>query len=92
VSRILEARKIAKERMSGCPALAGDLTARWAGPDGTATASALRTDPDEQKSVLQLVYDTEIAASHQCAAPTGDDALILLLARSSAQTRESSHR
>jgi tetratricopeptide (TPR) repeat protein len=91
VNRILAARSIAKERMSGCAALPADLTARWASPDATVRASALRTDPDRQKAVLQLVYDTEIAASRQCAAPTGDDALLLLLARSSAQTRESSH-
>jgi len=91
VNRILAARTIAKQRMSGCAALAGDLTARWAGPDGTASASALRNDPDRQKSVLQLAWDTEIAASRQCGAPTGDDALLLLLARPSAQTEETGH-
>jgi hypothetical protein len=91
VNRILTARTIAKQRMSGCAGVAGDLTARWAGPDATADASALRTDPDRQKAVLQLAYDTEIAASRQCGAPTGDDALLLLLARSTAQTEEASH-
>ncbi|HEU5021164.1 MAG TPA: tetratricopeptide repeat protein [Bryobacteraceae bacterium] len=92
VRRILAARTIAEQRMSACSALPEDLTARWAGPDGTAAASALRTDPDIQKSVLQLVYDTEIVASHRCSAATGDDALLLLLARSSAQIRETSHQ
>ena len=92
VNRILAARAIAKQRISGCAAAPGDLTARWAGPDATANASALRTDPDLQKAVLQLVYDTEIAASQQCGTPTGDDALLLLLARSSAQKEETSHQ
>jgi tetratricopeptide (TPR) repeat protein len=91
VNRILAARTIAKQRMSGCAAVEGDLTARWAGPDATASASALLNDPDRQKAVLQLAYDTEIA-SQRCGAPTGDDALLLLLARSSAHTEESSHQ
>jgi hypothetical protein len=92
VSRILAARTIAKQRMSGCAAVAGDLAARWADPDATVRASALLDDPDRQKAVLQLAYDTEIAASKRCGAPTGDDALLLLLARSSAQTEETSHQ
>ncbi|HVW11311.1 MAG TPA: tetratricopeptide repeat protein [Bryobacteraceae bacterium] len=92
VKRILAARTIAKNRMSGCPATAGNLTNRWTAPEATATAAALLTDPDRQKAVLQLAYDTEIAASQQCGAPTGDDALLLLLARSSAQTEETSHQ
>ncbi|HEY4087276.1 MAG TPA: tetratricopeptide repeat protein [Bryobacteraceae bacterium] len=92
VNRILAARTIAKQRMSGCPAVTGDLTARWAGPDATASASALLNDPDRQKAVLQLAYDTEIAASQRCGAPTGDDALLLLLARSSRRTEETNHQ
>jgi len=92
VNRILAARAIAKLRMSGCAAAPKDLTARWAGADATANASALLTDPDRQKAALQLIYDTEIAASQHCGAPTGDDALLLLLARSFAQTEETSHQ
>ncbi|HVY94753.1 MAG TPA: tetratricopeptide repeat protein [Bryobacteraceae bacterium] len=92
VNRILAARAIAKQRMSGCPAVAESLSARWASPDATANASALRTDPDRQKAVLQLAYDTEITASQQCGAPTGDDALLLLLARASSRAEETSHQ
>jgi hypothetical protein len=78
--------------MSDCAAISGDLAARWASPDATVAASALRSDPDRQKAVLQLVWDTEIAASRRCGAPTGDDALLLLLARSSGHTEETSHQ
>lgn len=92
VNRILAARTIAKQRMSDCAAISGDLAARWASPDATVAASALRSDPDRQKAVLQLVWDTEIAASRRCGAPTGDDALLLLLARSSGHTEETSHQ
>ena len=92
VNRILADRTIAKQRMSGCPAIAGDLTARWAGPEGTANASALLNDPDRQKAVLRLAYDTEIAASQRCGPPVGDDALLLLLARASAHTGENGHQ
>ncbi len=92
VNRILAARTIAKQRMSGCAAIGGNFAARWTGPDATASASAMLSDPDQQKAVLQLVYDTEIAASQRCGAPAGDDALLLLLARSAAHTEESSHQ
>ena len=32
---------------------------------------------------MKLVYDTETQTSQICGAPTGDDALLLLLAKSS---------
>jgi tetratricopeptide (TPR) repeat protein len=48
------------------------------------TATALLSDPAEQESAMQLVYDTEIQTSKSCGTPTGDDALLLHLATSPA--------
>jgi Flp pilus assembly protein TadD len=89
VDRILAARAIAKKRLADC---AASITApqnplrplldRWTSEDGT-SRSALLHDSDKQKAVLQLTYDTEIETSQRCAAPQGDDALLLLLARAS---------
>ena len=87
VNRILAARTFAKKRLTDCTVQVpgspdGDwakITARWTGPDSNANASALLSDPDRQKSVLQLIYDTELAAGNRCGAPAGDDALLLQL-------------
>jgi tetratricopeptide (TPR) repeat protein len=91
VDRILTDRAIAKARWNRCITQIDvsqnplqSLAARWASPDATAARAALLHDSDKQKFALQLVHDTEIQTSQYCTAPTGDDALLLLLARSSA--------
>lgn len=91
VARILADRAIAKARWDTCTTqvdrsqdLLQSLAARWLGPDATTSRAALLNDSDKQKAALQLIYDTEIETSRHCAAvPTGDDALLLLLAESS---------
>lgn len=92
VDRILSARAIAKSRWDTCAVQTDasqdslqSLATRWRSPDATTTRSALLHDSDKQKAALQLIYDTEIQTSQHCAAPTGDDALLLLLAQSSAR-------
>jgi hypothetical protein len=35
-----------------------------------------------QETAVQLIYDTELQTSRFCGAPEGDDALLLLLAKS----------
>jgi Flp pilus assembly protein TadD len=92
VDRILTDRAIAKARWDTCAMQADmsqdspqSLAVRWTGPDAKTTRSALLHDSDKQKAALQLIYDTEIQTSHYCAAPTGDDALLLLMAQSSAR-------
>ena len=97
MTRILSLRRIAKTRLDSCPAMRTDTTlqARWTGPDGTANRSALTRDPKKEAATLQLIYDTELAASKSgCPAATGDDALLLLLARSAApkEQEEAAHR
>jgi len=88
VVRILAAQAIARKRFAACsaefsaklpPALQA-LGTRWYGADGTAGATALLRNPSQQDSTMQLVYDTEVQTEKFCAAPTGDDALLLILA------------
>jgi Tfp pilus assembly protein PilF len=97
VDNILAARDLARRRLDACSAqLAGaaassqpsalaSLAAQWAGPDGTATAASLLADSTRQQAAMQLVYDTELQTANLCAAPAGDDALLLILAQSHAK-------
>lgn len=97
IARILEAREIARKRFTDCVASLGDkqtnalqdLQNRWTAQDKVGR-SLLLHDPDQQRTTLQLIRDTEIDTSQLCGVPTGDDALLLLLARSS-QTEGVSH-
>jgi len=52
---------------------------RWSAISKTTTRSALAHDPAKEDDLLQLVFDTEAAATIACAPPTGDDALLLLV-------------
>lgn len=89
--RILKARDIAKKRLDSCnaqvsttggaPSSLQSLNARWMGSDATANRAALWKDPLEQDANVKLIFDTEVQTSQICGAPTGDDALLLLLAR-----------
>jgi Tfp pilus assembly protein PilF len=92
VARILRARDLAKKRFDSCnaeaPAASGlpsalqTLAARWKNKEATLNRAALFNDPAEQDTVMRLVYDTEEQTSKICGAPTGDDALLLMLAKS----------
>ena len=96
VDRILKAREIAKSRLSSCNAKISssgstasslqNLAAAWSGREGTTGRSALLRDSNEQEHVMKLVFDTEAQTSTICGAPTGDDALLLLLAKSARTT------
>jgi Tfp pilus assembly protein PilF len=89
VDRILTARAIAKKRLNDCLVAVDPqntlhlLEGRWASEAGTANRQMLLRDSDKQTASLRLIYDTEIETNQQCAAATGDDALLLLLAQSS---------
>jgi len=92
VARILRARDLAKKRFDSCntegsaasglPSALQTLAARWKNKEATLNRAALMNDPGEQDAVMKLVYDTETQTSQICGAPTGDDALLLMLARS----------
>lgn len=90
--RILRARSIAKQRFDRCvaqlapmdvnPEEIAALAPLWSAAEGTANMETLLRDPSLEASTMQLVFDTEIDTANSCNAPTGDDALLLTLARS----------
>jgi hypothetical protein len=92
VNRILRARDLAKKRFDDCSAQVSaanapssplqNLGARWTSKEATINRAALLNDTSEQDAVMKLVYDTEMQTSQICGAPTGDDALLLMLAKS----------
>ncbi|MBN9613982.1 MAG: hypothetical protein J0G35_00275, partial [Acidobacteriales bacterium] len=92
VSRILMDLSIAKKRFSSCAATFGttdklppgleELNARWASDDVDHSRAKLLQSAARQDTAVQLIYDTEVQTSRICGAPGGDDALLLLLAKS----------
>jgi tetratricopeptide (TPR) repeat protein len=91
VTRILQARVLAKKRFDACSTQVStasglatplqDLTTKWASKDATTTRTALLNDPIQQDATMQLVFDTETQTNKICGDPTGDDAFLLQLAR-----------
>jgi tetratricopeptide (TPR) repeat protein len=92
VTRVLKARDIAKKRFESCNAQVATasglssplqtLGARWTSEEASIDRATLLDDPSEQDSVVKLVYETETQTNQICGAPTGNDALLLLLAKS----------
>jgi tetratricopeptide (TPR) repeat protein len=92
VTRILKASDLAKKRFENCnvqissasgvPSTLQPLGARWMSKEAAINRAALLNDSTEQDAVMKLVFDTEVQTSQICGAPTGDDALLLLLAKS----------
>jgi tetratricopeptide (TPR) repeat protein len=92
VARILKARDLAMKRFESCkaqvsatnglPSPLQSLSARWMSKEATVNRVALLKDSAAQDAVMKLVFDTEVQAAQTCGAPTGDDALLLLLAKS----------
>jgi tetratricopeptide (TPR) repeat protein len=91
-TRILKVRDIAKKRFEGCNAQVAvangmssplqALAAKWTGKEASAGLIELLKDASLQDAVMKLANDTEEQTSQICGAPTGDDALLLLLAKS----------
>lgn len=97
--RLLSDAAIARQRLAACissttpPAGAAgpaspltDLTMQWAALQPTLTQRTLSRNHDAQDTVLRLMDSTETVTTSSCGAPTGDDALLLRLARQHAQT------
>ncbi len=92
VARILGDRAIAKKRFEGCMTQLGatdglppslqQLKLRWASGDASVGRVALLRSLAKQDATVQLIYDTELQTNQFCGAPDGDDALLLLLAKS----------
>jgi tetratricopeptide (TPR) repeat protein len=86
--RLLAARKIVRQRLTDCaganPLLASrlaGLVSRWGQLPSQLTVAKLEQQPDLEQTLLQLAWDTEIATAQICGQPTGDDALLLRIAR-----------
>jgi tetratricopeptide (TPR) repeat protein len=92
VARILKARDLAKKRFDTCNAQIStasglssplqDLGTRWSNKQATLVPSTLLKDTASQDVTIKLIFDTEVQTSRICGAPTGDDALLLMLAQS----------
>jgi hypothetical protein len=102
VMRILYARDLAKRRLLSCSEQASNaseatasplkpLSARWSSKEATASRMELLQSLELQEAAIELTYDTEILTSQICGTPTGDDGLLLQLAKSP-RTAESETR
>lgn len=86
--RILNARRIAQERLAAClntktavPSELQTLAGQWHQLPATLRLLQLEQDPELEQTIMQLVYQTEQITSQQCGAPTGNDALLLKIAQ-----------
>jgi tetratricopeptide (TPR) repeat protein len=86
--RVLSIRKIARQRLTTCtgsspsaPSQLATLVARWDQLPSELTLPQLEQQPDLEQTILQLAWDTETVAGQVCGAPTGDDAILLRIAR-----------
>jgi tetratricopeptide (TPR) repeat protein len=92
VERILRARDLAKKRFDDCNAQVSaakpsasplqSLGARWTSEVASQSLAVLTKDPAAQDATMRLIFDTELQTNQICGAPSGDDALLLLLAKS----------
>jgi tetratricopeptide (TPR) repeat protein len=92
VERILRARDLAKKRFDDCNAQVSaakpsasplqSLDARWTSGAASQSAAVLMKDPAAQDATMRLIFETELQTNQICGAPNGDDALLLLLAKS----------
>jgi tetratricopeptide (TPR) repeat protein len=90
ITRLLDDKAIAKKHWDACVATlsketplpaAQSLSARWIQADGISTRSALAADQSNEDTLTGLINESEMLAADLCGAPTGDDALLLLLAK-----------
>lgn len=93
--RVLDAKLRAHTRLAACSASAATplaplapVIARWGQIPTRLTALQLEQQPELVQSILQLVYDTETVTAQACGAPTGDDALLLRIARNPAAVEQ----
>ena len=86
--RVLNNRRIAQQRLSSClaekPAAGSTLEAvstGWQHLPATLQLQQVEREPDLERRIMQIVYQTEQMTSQQCGAPSGDDALLLKIAQ-----------
>jgi tetratricopeptide (TPR) repeat protein len=90
ITRLLDDKAIAKKHWNACVATLGketplpavqSLGGRWTQADGISTRSALAADQSNEDALTGLINESEMLAADLCGTPTGDDALLLLLAK-----------
>ena len=86
--RILNARRIAQDRLDAClntktavPQQLQTIDGQWKQLPAALHLLQLEQDPELEQTIMQLVYQTEQITSQQCSAPTGNDALLLKIAQ-----------
>lgn len=93
--RILADKKIARTRLTSCsasataasPQLAPVIT-QWDQLPAHLTLTRLEQNQDLETTVVQLVYDTETVTAKVCGAPSGDDAVLLRIAKNPGAVEE----
>jgi tetratricopeptide (TPR) repeat protein len=94
ITRLLDDKAIAKKRWDTCAAQSNkqgtlpvvqELSARWVQAAAISTRDALAASQDNEDQLTSLINDSETMAADLCGAPTGDDALLLLLAKNAQQ-------
>ncbi|MFZ0663087.1 MAG: tetratricopeptide repeat protein [Acidobacteriaceae bacterium] len=85
--RILNNSKIVRARLASCFANANaagamaSLQNQWQQLPTPLTVRILERNPQLEQTIMSLVYNTEVQTAQVCGAPTGDDALLLKIAR-----------
>jgi len=86
--RILANRNTAQDRLTSClstktviPPELQALNNQWQQIPATLRRLQLEQDPELEQKIMQLVYQTEEVTSQQCGTPTGNDALLLKIAK-----------
>ena len=87
-TRVINLRDLVNHRLDACNAAVKTIDSplqqieeRWSAGGRSASRSALLHDPFREGELLQLIFETEVKANQVCGMPTGDDALVILLAR-----------
>ncbi len=92
VSRLLDDSSLARQRLSSCatklqatqalPSAITALSTQWTEASPSLSRNTLVGDDTLRDNTISLIYDTETTTAQLCGKPTGDDALLLLLAES----------
>jgi tetratricopeptide (TPR) repeat protein len=90
IEHLLLAKTIAQARLTACLTRSGaaaqqsatlqNLKERWEVADSD-TQSTMEQVPTLQDSLSNLVMETELVTAKECGPPTGDDALLMILAK-----------
>lgn len=86
--RVLAIKDTARQRLTDCaastpsaPPKLADLVARWGQIPPQLNPTQLEQQPDMERNILNLAFDTEILTAQICGSPTGTNALLLRIAR-----------